>query len=523
MKLKKIKVKKGDEPTAVAEAVLDIEEDVIVLVIPKLSRFAESKSNFKLIKKQADILNKQIIIESVDEDIIEYAQEVGLESRNPFMEERKKRFADIVGPTKKSYVPEDEREEEAEYIEEVKEVKISKNPLFKLRGEPVRDKINRLSKKKIVIAISTLILLVLIYVAVTILPRASANLITTKHNYIFDSLVSVRTDAPQIDIEERIIPGQLFIKSKTMSFSFEANDERFVERKATGEVTIYNEYSSKSQELVVNTRFMTPSGKIYKITKAVTIPGATLKDGKIIRSSITVPVAADQPGPEYNTDPVTKLTIPGFANTAQAEGFYGEFKQSVDGGFIGTTKVPNEADIEKGKQESLVAIRELLETELAQQVPEGFIQLPSAKKFTLLKQSVDTSTNQEGKFTILVEAEINLLGFKHESIEDLVTKTYELENEDSNLKVISGEPVYKEEGAINPKSGAMSILVKLDSVLAKNIIVDTVKAQMAGQSEAGLKNIIFSMPGIENANISLWPFWVRTVPNKLNKITINIE
>ena len=44
-----------------------------------------------------------------------------------------------------------------------------------------------------------------------------------------------------------------------------------------------------------------------------------------------------------------------------------------------------------------------------------------------------------------------------------------------------------------------------------------------GKSDVDLRKAIFSLPGLDTANVSLWPFWVKKVPEKLNRINIVID
>src|SRR3989344_498498 len=49
--------------------------------------------------------------------------------------------------------------------------------------------------------------------------------------------------------------------------------EEQVERKASGVIVVYNDASAEPQKLIENTRFESPSRKIYRIKSAISIPG----------------------------------------------------------------------------------------------------------------------------------------------------------------------------------------------------------------------------------------------------------
>jgi hypothetical protein len=111
-----------------------------------------------------------------------------------------------------------------------------------------------------------------------------------------------------------------------------------VETKASGQIIIYNAFSSATQPLVRNTRFETPDGKIYRIKQSLSVPGASIKDGETIPGSIEATVYADEAGEEYNIS-LTDFTIPGFKGGPRFDKFYARSKTPMSGGFMGKISV----------------------------------------------------------------------------------------------------------------------------------------------------------------------------------------
>lgn len=114
--------------------------------------------------------------------------------------------------------------------------------------------------------------------------------------------------------------------------------ERQVQRTATGKVVLYNEYSTKPQRLVRNTRLETPDGLIFRISDSVTIPGKTTVGDTETPGSITVAINADTAGDKYNIS-ASDFTIPGFKGDPRYTKFYAKSTESMTRGFIGTEKV----------------------------------------------------------------------------------------------------------------------------------------------------------------------------------------
>ena len=65
--------------------------------------------------------------------------------------------------------------------------------------------------------------------------------------------------------------------------------------------------------------------------------------------------------------------------------------------------------------------------------------------------------------------------------------------------------------------------IDFSAVLIKPINENKLRQQIVGKSESDLKASIFGLPGLENAQVSLWPFWVSKVPQKQSKIKISID
>lgn len=91
--------------------------------------------------------------------------------------------------------------------------------------------------------------------------------------------------------------------------------------KAFGKVTAYND-GSNPQVLVKNTRFVTPDGKIFRLSKIATIPAG---------GSIEVVIFADETGSVYNIPPTT-FKMPAFVGSERYGYLYGRSFVSMEGG-----------------------------------------------------------------------------------------------------------------------------------------------------------------------------------------------
>lgn len=157
---------------------------------------------------------------------------------------------------------------------------------------------------------------------------------------------------------------------ETASVKAPASGLKKVERRATGQVTIANNFSSANQSLVKGTRLETTAGKIYRLQTGVIVPG---KKGDQL-GLVTVSVAADQPGPSYN-NPAGDLKLVGFRGTNKYDKFIARVAtgSKIDGGFSGEEKVVSAAD----KDKALNLLRSTLAAKIIakaqHQIPDKYI------------------------------------------------------------------------------------------------------------------------------------------------------
>lgn len=544
--MKKITVNKNDEVAVVVEKIIESEDSEIVLNIPRFSHLGGSLSNFHLLKREADAIGKRVAVESVDDHVIELSELSGLSAINPFFIKNKRQFSDIVAPketgkankrklslgkapkssSKESESPIEERFAALESVLDqpinpeksrfdfnfFRNIRLAK-PFFRL------PEFESYKKYALLLAVGGL-LLGFGVVGAQILPRAEVKIITKKQNWSYqDSILADKSAS--VSVENMVIPGQLFSQKKNLYLKFPASGRRQVEKFAAGEITVYNSYSSEPQTLLEKTRFVSPDGKLFRLAKTIVVPGAKIADGKIVPSGIAADVVADVSGPDYNIGPVKLFTIPGFKGTPKYQAFYGESIGNMAGGFVGEVAYPTAEDIKKAKAAAGEDLEKSLRAVLLSQVSQEFKVLDSASGYKLLVQNVDEEADPEKNFGIFSEAEIKLMVFKEGDLKDLLLKRAIQENgADFEVKNYTLEYGLTR---LDLERGKVAFPVNFKAVLAKKINVEELKKNLAGKSQTELKPTLFSLPGFESGTVSTWPFFVRRVPNSIEKIRVEIN
>jgi len=364
------------------------------------------------------------------------------------------------------------------------------------------------------------------YGAIAYLPKADIKISIKKFPWDYDNPIILNSKLTDIDLNSRQIPIAIFSQRKNMNFPFLATGEKYVERKASGDIVIYNNFSTQQQILVSGTRFKSPDGKIFKLLDRIVIPGARVENGQVVAASVEARVAAEKPGEAYNIGMVSKFTIPGFEGTPKFDKFYAESKTPIAGGFVGQTAYPTDADIKKAKEEAEKNLKSGIETFIISQIPsDEFKLINSSLQFNLLKEIVNTDTDESGNFYVFIDGEMSLMAFKKAHIIDLLTQMAKQVLGTSFPITLKEDEYSINYGTvqIDPKTKTMTLPVKFKGVFWEPLDVDSFRQKISGKSESELKSLIYSYPNIEKADFSFWPFWVSKVPVNNNRVNITIN
>ena len=561
---KKVYANKTESAASVIGKVLNALDDDVILYIPRGAVFAKTRNNFLLLKREARAAGKNVSVESVDDDALELAVTAGLIAANPFLGRKQKAVSDIVsvklpGSQKEeahtSIVDDASLEEEEVPINkkrlrkifqrtERKKDKFSMDNVFDLpdeaageQEEPVtrslesgRSKNNgggkRLGlssvKRLLVWSGGAVIIGGAVFFAILVLPRVTISLDFEKTEWDFVGSLNVGTSIKENSFNDDTVRlrGISFSEKKNITRTFPATEIDFVERKAKGTITVFNAFSEESQGLVEQTRFWTPDGKEYKTDRSIVIPGATIIDGEIVPSSIDVPVTAKEPGDEFNVGPIPRFRIPGFQGSPKYDGFYGESKGSMTGGFVGETKVPTDEDFSAARLTIAGDIEDAAKTQLFLNLPDDTKVLDGTYEFSITDENIDYGTSDSDNFSITIFGEAKVIVFREDELIEVFENRVE-EDAEADLVVKDytidyGEPRTNEEGTV-------SVAINVESIWIRPFDVDKFRSEVAGKDESELKRLIFAVPGVSSGEVRLWPFWVNTVPDKESRIIVDVE
>lgn len=334
-----------------------------------------------------------------------------------------------------------------------------------------------------------------------------------------------------IDTEIRAVPdapvGQLPYQTmkteRSLSQTLAAEGEARVERRASGIITIYNEFGTQSQRLIKNTRFEAPDGKIYRINDSVTVPGAIRKaDGTLTPGTIDITVYADSPGADYNKEPA-QFTIPGFKGDPRYATFSARSKTALSGGFSGVERVVAEADLVRAVEEIKQELGGALANALTQEMPEGYLLVPGSPRFSFdepLRESQDEDVllTVRGVIVAPIVRERDLAS----SISRLTIDDYEGEAVLFRDASMVGLSLKATSGIIG--TDPITLAVTGTPTVVWQFDAEGLKADLAGKGRTIFETVIAGYkPEIVRAKASIRPFFSGSFPEKTERITVLVE
>jgi hypothetical protein len=379
---------------------------------------------------------------------------------------------------------------------------------------------SRPGKKLILIP---LVLIIAGIVAYFTLSRAEIEISPETEIKSFETKLTVDKSIENINFSANVIPGVILEESGTFPQEFNSSGKKSTEKKAEGVIRIFNEYQN-SQILVAQTRFQPPLEKFqpsleegenpwFKTTERVVVPA---------KGYIDVKVVADAPGEKYNIEPST-FSVPGLAGTPQYTLVYGKSSEAMSGGSKKEVSEVTQKDLEEAEKALIEEATEETKDALKSKIPAGFLTLEEGLKTEILETFSLAQVGAElEKFIFQVKAKTQTISFKKEDLEnfskDFITAQIPA---DKNFDQKTLKIEYFPE-TIDLEEGKATLSLKLKAKIYLAIDETHLKQALAGKSLSETQFFLQNQPEVIRAQVKLWPFWVKQVPENLDKIKITI-
>ncbi len=320
---------------------------------------------------------------------------------------------------------------------------------------------------------------------------------------------------------------QIVTTTKDVEKTVPAFDEKNVEKKATGKIVIYNNYSSEPQKLIETTRFETKEGLVFRTKFDVVVPGIQVKDGKSVAGSVEVLVEADKAGSEYNIG-LKDFSIVGFRGLPKYTKIYGRSKTEMTGGFIGMQKVVGEETLSKNDKELEELLKASLSKDIISQIPENFVLYESSISYDLEPTSQTNSVEAGGTATSSVvlkkKGSVSAIIFDRGTLSRTIVAKALPSETDSVIKITNLDNLdfsISPENVFNPEtSTSLNFSLKGDVNFVWVFDENKLKTELLGISKSNAVTVISTYDTIKEAKIETHPFWNQTIPQDSNKVKL---
>lgn len=340
--------------------------------------------------------------------------------------------------------------------------------------------------------------------------RATVSVLVTREPTEIKTDVRVAQVPAQGELAGRVVQG---VFEKVQEFKVTEGAGTSISGTATGKVRIYNKRSS-TQPLVVKTRLLTSDGRLYRISEGVTVPA---------NGTVDVEAYSDEEGAKYDFSQKTAFTVPGLSESLQ-EIVYAESITAFTGGekIVRTLEALDVAEAERSMKDAL-----LDEGKAKLQSEIGDMRYTDAVYLVDVEQRNTSVKVGEEAESFLMSLKLSITGvfYSKMDMESIVREKVE-ERVPEGREIVRQGPVKmqfniqnvdvpNEQAEISVNAEVLTKATTVENLISKEAII--------GLPIEEAENKIEEMAGVEEADITVRPSWVRRLPTLKDHITFKIK
>ncbi len=343
------------------------------------------------------------------------------------------------------------------------------------------------------------------------LPTASIALTLQTAPLLIDQKFTIAANAA---VAPNTVPGNIFEQQVTVNGSFPVTSTEVIGTKAKGTVQLINKTFEK-QLIKEGSRLVTKDNVLFYMQQATTIPAATPASS----ASVTVEVEAAESGEAGNIEPQT-LNFAALDSSAQSV-VYAQNDTALSGGTGEEVKVVKEMDLEQAKEAAQAQMKIQTSGNVNSQLQKGWLLLEESIRVEL---NEFTPTGKVGDridvVPFIATGTVRVMTYK----EDVLMKA--LENAlqaslDQDYMLFPGPISYtKSIDEVDFTNKKVAMTARVTHTTIPTFSIDTLKDKLSNRSKAEAINYLQGLPGIQNATIETWPFWVQSIPKVQNRIDV---
>ncbi len=313
--------------------------------------------------------------------------------------------------------------------------------------------------------------------------------------------------------EKGIITSVMKQEKKDISVEFEATGQKDVGDKATGVVTIGTDSISVARNrptVPAGTMLTTSGGLVFLTDVAVTL--------SIENDAVNVSVTAAEAGEKYNTATGNLRGTP--------SGIYARFATPASGGTTKMARVVTAEDVERATGQLIGSSTDSYKKELISSFTNGEKVIDSS--FSIERGEVKSTPAvdgeaPDGKASLAMSTTMTIHAVPKSNLETFLKQSLESELSQNQRVFDTGIDKATVGSFRQSDDGPAQVTINSSGTIGPEIDELEVKELVKGRIYGDVQSSLQAQPGIQEVDVKFSYFWVRTIPNNVNKITIEFK
>ncbi len=340
--------------------------------------------------------------------------------------------------------------------------------------------------------------------------RATVTITVTREPTEIRADVNLARVPERGELAGRVVQG---VFEAVKEFSVTEGEGRSVAGTSEGTVRIFNDYS-RPQPLVATTRLLTKDNRLYRIKDAVNVPAG---------GTVDVEAHADEDGGAYDFTERTRFSIPGLSESMQ-QVIYAENVSSFTGGAT-LVRALTQEDMDQAEsaiRDKIVAeAKGALQSEVADaRFTEAVYLVETVEKNSSVKIGEEADSfllSMKLKVTGVFYSRMDMEAVVRENVGDRVPEGREIVSSDlSKLKFeVDDVDVSNERADVIVNAEVLTRATSAEGIVSKEAIL--------GLPIDDAEYRLEQMKGVDEAEVTVRPSWVRRLPTLKDHVTIKVQ
>ena len=365
--------------------------------------------------------------------------------------------------------------------------------------------------------------------AIAIAPHATVVLSARTSDVQIDTPVTLASDS-QTDVTKKTLPSVTESETKSDSVDFVPTGTKDVGDKASGTVEFSNCSTDGQPKTIPAGTYLNYGTYNYIVQATVVVPKAVFPGtgcGNGILGpgvSADVQVVAENAGDQYNTSPGASFEVAGFTSDMTASSSGG-----ITGGSSKTVTVVSAQDVQKAESQLTQDNSDTIKKDLQGKFDSGTTVIDDSFTANTGKQTITPDIGEEvtdGKATLAVQITYSMTGVANAALDDFLNGaiTQQLGNVDSKRIYDSGaRSASLTDFTLSKDKKSATLQLSATGKVGPKIDDNNIKNIVKGKRYGDIQNDLKAIDGVSDVHLDLSPFWVFSVPNDPNKITIEFK